>query len=259
MAASILEKFERKIRENNEADFATFCQFHLDEVGALGRESTEIIFAVGLAVGGSNHGWNVAVELARIARACQSPIEINMLAALAYVACGAAEGVFVTSDPKYDSGAFSELISGRLHDADYRSLAASENRICFDRITLRPQHQIGSYRADFLLEHLSAFPLRTADEPYAETFRVVIECDGHDFHERTKDQAARDRSRDREMMELGFPVLRYTGSEIWREPIKCAAQAVDFARGELFKQALQRNEHLLCDPRGQMMKRMGYT
>lgn len=50
-----------------------------------------------------------------------------------------------------------------------------------------------------------------------ENGRVVVECDGHDYHERTKEQAARDRSRDRALTGLGWRVLRFTGREIVRD------------------------------------------
>lgn len=54
---------------------------------------------------------------------------------------------------------------------------------------------------------------------------LVVECDGHDFHEKTKEQAARDKKRDRDLAELGFRVLRFSGSEIYKEP-RAAAAAV---------------------------------
>lgn len=58
---------------------------------------------------------------------------------------------------------------------------------------------------------------------------VVVECDGHDFHEKTKEQAKKDKGRDREMTLSGVSVLRFTGSEIWAEPFQCANQAYDMA------------------------------
>ena len=53
---------------------------------------------------------------------------------------------------------------------------------------------------------------------------LVVECDGHEFHERTKEQAQRDKSRDREIMAAGFRTLRFTGSEIYRNAEKCALE-----------------------------------
>lgn len=44
--------------------------------------------------------------------------------------------------------------------------------------------------------------------------RVCIYTDGHTYHERTEDQAMRDRNIDRKLQNLNFTVLRYTGKEI---------------------------------------------
>jgi hypothetical protein len=57
---------------------------------------------------------------------------------------------------------------------------------------------------------------------------VFIECDGHDYHERTKSQAIRDRRRDREIQNDGYPVLRFTGSEIYNDPVGCADEVHTF-------------------------------
>lgn len=79
-------------------------------------------------------------------------------------------------------------------------------------ISLKTQEQVGRYRVDFLLES------------YGE--RLVVECDGHDFHERTKKQAARDRSRDRWLTGQGFHLMRFTGSEIYADALACGREAV---------------------------------
>lgn len=82
------------------------------------------------------------------------------------------------------------------------------------------QIPIGSYRPDFYLE---VFDQQTEER----WFRAIIECDGHEFHERTKSQAARDKRRDRWFQTEGITVLRFTGSEIWRDAIACADQVAD--------------------------------
>jgi very-short-patch-repair endonuclease len=77
------------------------------------------------------------------------------------------------------------------------------------------QANVGKYRPDFLFDIRRRGQHRRA---------LVIECDGHNFHERTKEQAARDRSRDRWMVSEHITVLRFTGSEIWRDAEECADQ-----------------------------------
>lgn len=82
---------------------------------------------------------------------------------------------------------------------------------------IAPQAEIAGYKADFLMWF-------TFDRVFAG---VAIECDGHAFHEKTKEQAARDKKRDREILAAGFPVARFSGSEIFKSPKGCADQVCD--------------------------------
>lgn len=88
------------------------------------------------------------------------------------------------------------------------------------------------YRADFAisnegLERHINDPGSIARYFYHGPIRICVECDGHNFHERTKEQAARDKKRDRELTVAGWQVLRFAGSEIWRDPAGCAEQVAD--------------------------------
>jgi very-short-patch-repair endonuclease len=85
-----------------------------------------------------------------------------------------------------------------------------------------PQMRIGQYRVDFAI-----LIICTQGE-----LRVVVECDGHDFHEKTKEQAAGDKARDRYLNDQGYRVLRFTGSEIWNKPIECGEQITLFIVNE---------------------------
>jgi Protein of unknown function (DUF559) len=92
-----------------------------------------------------------------------------------------------------------------------------------------PQHVVGPYRADFALIYnrgKTAF-MRACLNEMPGTIRFIIECDGHDFHEKTKEQAARDKARDRYFTINGWHVLRFTGSEIHADAIACANQVID--------------------------------
>ena len=86
-----------------------------------------------------------------------------------------------------------------------------------DLVLLCNQAIVGDYRADFLLGIWSL----------GERRAIVIECDGHDYHERTKAQAKRDRRRDRWMTLQDVIVMRFTGSEIHADPDNCADQVAD--------------------------------
>ena len=94
------------------------------------------------------------------------------------------------------------------------------SRFVYDMLSAKvireAQKEIGQFRVDFLF---------TVEGKQGHLFKLVVECDGHDFHERTKEQAAKDRSRDRDLTMLGYTVIRFTGSEIYRKPAECAEQA----------------------------------
>ena len=55
-----------------------------------------------------------------------------------------------------------------------------------------------------------------------ETKYFGIECDGHDFHQKTKEQVEYDNQRQRDLQNEGIEIIRFSGSEIWKNPIKCA-------------------------------------
>lgn len=90
---------------------------------------------------------------------------------------------------------------------------------------IRPQVEVGPFRVDFAVV-ATAIGWRCPDLESFPILKVAIECDGHDFHERTKEQAARDRARDRFLQGEGLDVLRFTGSEIWKSPEGCRAEII---------------------------------
>lgn len=84
-------------------------------------------------------------------------------------------------------------------------------------IWIQPQRWVDLFRVDFLIRY-----------PFCgHVFEAAIECDGHQFHEKTKAQAAHDRKRDRDIQRAGYQVFRFTGSEINGSPRICAAEVLD--------------------------------
>jgi very-short-patch-repair endonuclease len=88
-------------------------------------------------------------------------------------------------------------------------------------LIVQPQAQLENWRVDFLITTTNVFT--------GKSKHLIVECDGHEFHERTKKQAARDRSRDRNFQSKGYTVYRFTGSEIWKDPCDCAEQIANWA------------------------------
>lgn len=49
----------------------------------------------------------------------------------------------------------------------------------------------------------------------------VIEIDGHEWHEKTKEQAKADKEKDRTYLKKGFIPIRFTGSEVYHNSKRC--------------------------------------
>lgn len=95
-----------------------------------------------------------------------------------------------------------------------------------------PQTKIGDYRVDFLTM-ASTYTGRLIER---KKHFIAIECDGHDFHEKSKYQAARDKARDRFLVRDGVPVMRFTGSEVWADAMGCAGEVVNHFAQKIFPQ-----------------------
>lgn len=76
--------------------------------------------------------------------------------------------------------------------------------LAFLDLHLYPQYKIGKYRVDFALPDK----------------KIAIELDGHDYH-KTKFQRTHDAQRDRWLYGEGWHVLRFTGSEIYKDIDGC--------------------------------------
>lgn len=66
---------------------------------------------------------------------------------------------------------------------------------------------------------------------------LVVECDGHEYHERTPQQAARDHAHVWALQSSGTKVRRFTGTQIWRDPCGCADQVIQWAGMAVFRGA----------------------
>jgi very-short-patch-repair endonuclease len=114
-------------------------------------------------------------------------------------------------------------VEWRMYDAlrivasyEYDLDPAGEARGYGEPISILPQVRIGRYRADFLVSMSFG----------EKQIQIVVECDGHDWHERTKIQASRDKRRDRTLQRKGYRVFRFTGSDIHRDVHGCAREVI---------------------------------
>lgn len=86
-------------------------------------------------------------------------------------------------------------------------------------VSLTPQITINkdnlTFRVDFLI---SCYHWNNKD-----MVEFCVEVDGHNFHEKTKEQAIRDKFRDRTLQKWGYKVIHYTGSEVYKDPYRIVA------------------------------------
>lgn len=85
-----------------------------------------------------------------------------------------------------------------------------------------PDPSIPSFRVDLLVYLEIPNPPFPPNTPYYVPL-FGVECNGRDYHE-SHDQIERDKQRDRKLTTAGFPILRFTGSEINSNARKCAEE-----------------------------------
>lgn len=134
----------------------------------------------------------------------ESPIED-----LFYIACNAlceTEGIEVNPEPEFGC-----LPDGKI---DFETFKPGRG------IVIRPQAKIGPYRVDFLMEMHGFAP----EEIYTP---VIVELDGHDFHDKDKRQRSYEKARDRFLVKEKYKVLHFTGSDVVADPYRVAFEALE--------------------------------
>lgn len=131
----------------------------------------------------------------------------------------------------FDAG-FGEALESPLEAAFFLWWLAVRPRTHGVSIALQPQYEVEvcdeRFRIDFV-PHIHIVPsncrcLRPG------ILKIAVELDGHDFHERTKDQVAMRDRRDRALQEAGWLVQHFSGSEFNRDPLKCVVVVHETAR-----------------------------
>lgn len=117
-----------------------------------------------------------------IVEVCESPIEIGFLTELLVIA-------FPSADAVRSAG----TLRGGLRLGELGMLFI--------------QYPIYGFSLDFAIVGLN--------------YKLDIELDGHEFHAKTKDQVARDYYRDRRLQADKWHVFRFTGREVYGDPVSC--------------------------------------
>lgn len=88
-----------------------------------------------------------------------------------------------------------------------------------DVVKIEKQQEIkcgkNKYRVDFLI------PVIYKNQ---ENKCFIVECDGYEFHQKTKEQVEKDNKRQRDLQKEGYEVIRFSGTEIYHRPYQCAME-----------------------------------
>lgn len=172
-------------------------------------------------------GFNRLIQTANdlVAQRCkdvgaygESPIETLLIQAI--------DLRFLLAAPEFDE---LDIVDSDDEKWNLNKLSGGPCIICRPQadIVAGPRGEEVKWRCDFLF-HSRGLLYRGGGAPVVWR-RLIVECDGHEFHERTKEQAARDRSRDRAATLSNYDILRFTGSQIWNDPWGCAGEVAAWA------------------------------
>lgn len=127
-------------------------------------------------------------------------------------------------------------------------------------ITMQPQKQFKvdghTYYADYFFhcavcsqERTSVFNSERGELTLAD---IIVELDGHDFHEKTKEQAKKDKERDRNLMKVGNLVIHFTGSEVYNDPVKTVHSTFEYIISVSIKE-MERQTKLVSKPKNEVI------
>jgi very-short-patch-repair endonuclease len=91
-----------------------------------------------------------------------------------------------------------------------------------------------NYRLDFAVVPDGPLPTSIGD-PLGIHFKFAVELDGHEFHERTREQVALRNRRDRDLQAGGWKVYHVSGSELVANPRDVVQSVQSAAHGEYWR------------------------
>ena len=85
------------------------------------------------------------------------------------------------------------------------------------------------YIADFVIEYDEI-----CNPDFKKDFALIIECDGYNFHQKTKKQVEYDNNREYDLKMAGYQIIRFSGSEIYQKPIQCALKVFEYIEARAY-------------------------
>ena len=97
-------------------------------------------------------------------------------------------------------------------------------------IYLDPQNTIETNGHKYIADFVYTPEIQLNDYAKQGKRKLVIECDGHEFHQKNKEQVIKDNQREYDLKMAGYDVLRFSGSEIYNTPYGCAEKTLNYIK-----------------------------
>ncbi len=100
------------------------------------------------------------------------------------------------------------------------------DKIAFTKLTQSPiEEDLTGALQKFGVEVINQYPIGAYfADIYIPDDKFVIECDGEEFHKNKE----RDFKRDQFMIDKGYKVMRFTGSQINKDSLGCAVKIISY-------------------------------
>ena len=129
---------------------------------------------------------------------------------------------------KYGETSFPKLLERHLqsgsisHDEKMQMMAQD---IAYEQLGLKNAYHLTPQAGfpDIEVDGSSIRPDLFIWKPNDETVRLLVECDGYKYHS-DKVSFTKDRKRDRALQAADYDVMRFSGTEIFHEPMESAAE-----------------------------------
>lgn len=101
----------------------------------------------------------------------------------------------------------------------YDKMSVDEPKI---KLNIKYQEHIKIDKSEYIAD-FAIYSVKTKNKTQKLKKPLIIECDGFEYHSK-KEQMTHDYKRERTLKLNGFDILRFTGSQIYNEPIASAKE-----------------------------------
>jgi very-short-patch-repair endonuclease len=123
-------------------------------------------------------------------------------------------GIYINNiRPSHLMRGIGENYRGRFGAIELYNIYTFEDKTLY-YMTICPQYKVDKYTIDFMY---FIFAKEDNQEECKMIGKFAVELDGHDFHEKTKEQVRKAKERDRFLLLKGIETMRFSGSEVFND------------------------------------------